>query len=168
MIRRRQQQEQNEEEKEEQVQEEPPTQHPPPDPPTRHSRTQVATTTVLGLPWNSPSRRRNERHRRAATSCTRVFRFLVGCLAVTVSSSWSYVAAQTRTTTSRRTQSTPDYTCFIERDYADDNTCRTIADGVCDDPNWAGTGGSACAQQDCMDCNIHCKFCLNWKWSRSY
>ena len=157
MIRRRQPQQ---EEEKEHAQEAPPTQHPPPDRPTRHSRTQVATTTtVRGLPWNPPPRRRTEQHRRVAASGTRMFQFLVGCLAVTVSSSGSSgavgVAAQTRpTTTSRRT---PDYTCFIERDYADDNTCRTIADGVCDDPNWAGTGGSACAQQDCMDCNIHCK-----------
>ena len=163
MIRRRQPQKQHEE-MEEHVQEEPPTQHPPPDPLTQHSRTQVATTTtVLGLPWNPPSRRRRtERHRRVAASWTRVSRFLVGCLAVTVSSSWSYggvrVAAHTRpTTTTSSRRRTQDYTCFIERDYAVDNTCRTIADGVCDDPNWAGTGGSACAQQDCMDCNIHCK-----------
>mmetsp|Transcript_8206 Transcript_8206/g.8041 ORF Transcript_8206/g.8041 Transcript_8206/m.8041 type:complete len:124 (+) Transcript_8206:698-1069(+) len=54
-----------------------------------------------------------------------------------------------------------DYTCFPRKDYAEENTCQTIADGSCDDPFWGGTGGAACRQQDCIDCGIHCKYSIH-------
>ena len=53
---------------------------------------------------------------------------------------------------------TVDYTCYPQRDYTSTNLCRTIQDGTCDDPIHGGSGGDECRNQDCIDCNIHCKF----------
>lgn len=58
-------------------------------------------------------------------------------------------------------QSDRDYTCYFERDYRVDNKCQTIQDRVCDDPNHGGNGGEDCRNQDCLDCNFHCKISHN-------
>jgi hypothetical protein len=55
-----------------------------------------------------------------------------------------------------------DYTCNARLDYQTDNKCLSIANGVCDDPNFNGNGGNDCIKQDCIDCNIQCKFKLGY------
>ena len=50
-----------------------------------------------------------------------------------------------------------DYTCYPRNDYSSDPTCPTVDDDVCDDPNLGGSGGEGCRNQDCIDCNYHCK-----------
>ena len=50
-----------------------------------------------------------------------------------------------------------DHTCYPANDYQPDNECQTIGDGVCDDPEFGGSGGAACRNQDCIDCNVECK-----------
>ena len=50
-----------------------------------------------------------------------------------------------------------DYTCYPKTDYGVGATCPTINDGVCDNPNLGGKGGNGCLNQDCLDCNYHCK-----------
>ena len=50
-----------------------------------------------------------------------------------------------------------DYTCNPRLDYSDDNKCPTIQDGKCDDPSFGGNE-ELCRNQDCIDCNIQCKF----------
>jgi hypothetical protein len=57
---------------------------------------------------------------------------------------------------------TIDYTCNARLDYQTDNKCLSIANGVCDDPNFNGNGGNDCIKQDCIDCNIQCKFKLGY------
>ena len=51
-----------------------------------------------------------------------------------------------------------DYQCFPRKDYSPTNQCKTIQDGICDDPNHGGSGGDACLNQDCIDCNTQCKY----------
>ena len=53
-----------------------------------------------------------------------------------------------------------EYTCNPRLDYSGANTCKTIFDGICDNPNHGGGGGKDCFEQDCIDCNYFCK------WSR--
>ena len=50
-----------------------------------------------------------------------------------------------------------DYTCNPRLDYSDENKCLTIQDGKCDDPTFGGKE-ELCKNQDCIDCNIQCKF----------
>ena len=50
-----------------------------------------------------------------------------------------------------------DHTCFYLRDYRSTNKCNTIGNKICDDPNLGGSGGDDCLNQDCLDCNFHCK-----------
>lgn len=54
-------------------------------------------------------------------------------------------------------QDDKDYRCFPGRDQSVTSACPTLNDKVCDDPNWGGSGGDRCKNQDCIDCNIHCK-----------
>ncbi len=54
-----------------------------------------------------------------------------------------------------------DYTCNPYKDVAEDNTCLTVNDKKCDNPNHGGGGGDGCRNQDCIDCNYHCKYNLN-------
>lgn len=49
-----------------------------------------------------------------------------------------------------------DYTCDVRKDYTS-NPCGSLQDGICDDPNFGGSGGENCKQQDCIDCNENCK-----------
>jgi len=51
-----------------------------------------------------------------------------------------------------------DYTCFPRKDYSKTNQCEGIQNGVCDAPNHGGSGGDACLNQDCIDCNTQCKY----------
>lgn len=50
-----------------------------------------------------------------------------------------------------------DHTCYFQRDYRSTNKCQTIGNKICDDPNLGGSGGDDCLNQDCLDCNYHCK-----------
>ena len=52
-----------------------------------------------------------------------------------------------------------EYTCNPILDYGAP-TCKTIQNGICDNPNHGGGGGKDCFEQDCIDCNYFCK------WSR--
>lgn len=54
-----------------------------------------------------------------------------------------------------------DYACDPYKDVASDNACLSLSNGVCDNPNHGGSGGEACRNQDCIDCNYHCKNKMN-------
>jgi len=49
-----------------------------------------------------------------------------------------------------------EYTCNPRLDYSSANTCKTIQNGICDNPNHGGGGGKDCFEQDCIDCNYFC------------
>ena len=51
-----------------------------------------------------------------------------------------------------------EYTCNPRLDYSGAKTCKTIQNGICDNPNHGGGGGKDCFEQDCIDCNYFCKW----------
>ena len=55
-----------------------------------------------------------------------------------------------------------DYTCDARLDYGPSNECPGIQNGKCENPNHGGAGSiDECINQDCIDCNFHCKYIMH-------